>query len=250
MKTTRKLFPAIAMLLLAAVMMSTATYAWFSMNTTVTATGMQIEAKSDQTFLLISAKETTAQKIREEFADDGLTSRNAVLPAVTKVYPATVKNDKLPTKDSDLEFYYAVGTAYDDGTAKDGNYTKITDSNIANYVVKYTFYITVAEGALPASDIVVKGITFTGDDAVAAVVTTEYAAKVFKANSGEDDTILSSGLHADDPELAGKITDGDVLAVNVYVYYDGEDATVKSSNAGNLNNATIEITFGVKDATP
>ena len=44
MKNTRKLIPAIAMLLISAVMMSTASFAWFTMNTQVEANGMQITA--------------------------------------------------------------------------------------------------------------------------------------------------------------------------------------------------------------
>ena len=53
-KSFKKLIPAIAMLLLSAVLMGTSTYAWFSMNTKVTATGMQVQAKAESG-LLISA---------------------------------------------------------------------------------------------------------------------------------------------------------------------------------------------------
>ena len=44
MKKMRKLIPAFAMLMIAAVMMSTASFAWFTMNDTVTATGMEVKA--------------------------------------------------------------------------------------------------------------------------------------------------------------------------------------------------------------
>ena len=46
MKLSRKLVPAIAMLLVSAVMLSTASFAWFSMNTTVSATGVQVQAQA------------------------------------------------------------------------------------------------------------------------------------------------------------------------------------------------------------
>lgn len=58
MKVTRKLIPAVVLLLVSAMMLSTASYAWFSMNKDVTATGMQIEAKSDAQFLIINAGST------------------------------------------------------------------------------------------------------------------------------------------------------------------------------------------------
>ena len=44
MKKFRKLVPALCMLLVSAVLMGTSTYAWFSMNRTVDASGMQISA--------------------------------------------------------------------------------------------------------------------------------------------------------------------------------------------------------------
>lgn len=44
MKNTRKLIPAIAMLLVSAVMMSTASFAWFTMNSKVEATGISMTA--------------------------------------------------------------------------------------------------------------------------------------------------------------------------------------------------------------
>ncbi len=52
MKNTRKLIPAIAMLLVSAIMMSTASYAWFSMNSEVKATGMQVTAKAESSLLI------------------------------------------------------------------------------------------------------------------------------------------------------------------------------------------------------
>ena len=42
-KNARKLIPAVAMLLVSASMLSTASYAWFSMNNKVTANGMKVD---------------------------------------------------------------------------------------------------------------------------------------------------------------------------------------------------------------
>ena len=53
MKHTKKLIPAIGMLLLSACMLVTSTFAWFSMNENVTATGMNVVAKGDQVYLQI-----------------------------------------------------------------------------------------------------------------------------------------------------------------------------------------------------
>lgn len=57
MKKFKKLIPALCMLLVSAVMLGSTTFAWFSMNKTVTATGMEIKAEVP-TQLLISHNNT------------------------------------------------------------------------------------------------------------------------------------------------------------------------------------------------
>ena len=61
MKFSRKLLPAIAMLLISAVMMSTASFAWFSTNTTAKANGISVQISAAKN-LLISADEANAFK--------------------------------------------------------------------------------------------------------------------------------------------------------------------------------------------
>ena len=55
----KKLIPALALLLVSAVMLGTSSFAWFSMNTSVTATGMSVTATAP-TSLLISTTSATA----------------------------------------------------------------------------------------------------------------------------------------------------------------------------------------------
>ena len=57
----KKLIPALCMLLVAAALLGTSTYAWFSMNATVNATGMQVTAKSNAGFLLITDSDNAAE---------------------------------------------------------------------------------------------------------------------------------------------------------------------------------------------
>ena len=53
MKKMRRLIPAIAMLLVSAVMLSTASFAWFTMGTTATAEGMKVTAQAASSLLII-----------------------------------------------------------------------------------------------------------------------------------------------------------------------------------------------------
>lgn len=59
-KLTRKLFVSIMTLVLTVMALGTSTFAWFSMNTTATATGMTVTAKSNATYLLIGATDAIA----------------------------------------------------------------------------------------------------------------------------------------------------------------------------------------------
>ena len=79
MKKMRRLIPAFAMLLIAATMLSTASFAWFTMSTNVTASGMQIQAQADSS-LVISREPLTY--------NSGLASVDFAAP-VKKLVPMT-----------------------------------------------------------------------------------------------------------------------------------------------------------------
>jgi len=57
--TARKLMPAFAMLAVSAMSLSSVTYAWFSMNTQVTATGMQVKAKAEGGIVISNSQKST-----------------------------------------------------------------------------------------------------------------------------------------------------------------------------------------------
>lgn len=54
----KKLIPAIGMTFLGAALLGTSTFAWFSANKTVTATGMKLQAKADSSLLISNTKES------------------------------------------------------------------------------------------------------------------------------------------------------------------------------------------------
>ena len=65
MKKFRKLIPALALLLVSAVLMSTASYAWFSMNNKVTVTGMEVKTQVSSN-LLIAEDELTSTSLKSD----------------------------------------------------------------------------------------------------------------------------------------------------------------------------------------
>ena len=249
MKKMRKLLPALAMLLVSAVMMSTASYAWFAMNNTVSASGMLVKAKSDQTYLLIS--ETPAAEGADEKTHAAAIQTQAITSIETvsttgknlEVYPAALKAGS--TNRGNIVFYTAVGTDFDDATAVESSKTDIASSALSKYVVKYTLYLTVADDAVSAENLKISGVTIEGDSAVSVVVATDDAIVEIKETTGEDYTsAVISG--------SKKITDESVYVVDVYVFYDGNETTVTTENANNLADTTVSISFsvnGVADAT-
>lgn len=65
MKLSRRLIPAFAMLLVSAVLMSTASYAWFTMNTSVTAQGMSVTATASDSLVIKHSEEDTFTNVAD-----------------------------------------------------------------------------------------------------------------------------------------------------------------------------------------
>ena len=66
MKKFKKLIPALALLLVSAVLMSTASYAWFSMNNKVTVTGMEVKTQVSSNLLIAKDTLENTQKLTDE----------------------------------------------------------------------------------------------------------------------------------------------------------------------------------------
>lgn len=89
MKKMRKLIPALSMLMVAAIMLTTASFAWFTMNETVTATGVQIQAKSDGS-LIIGTSPLTWQS---NGTSVDVSEANEAFKAVRKLTPVNFLKD-------------------------------------------------------------------------------------------------------------------------------------------------------------
>ena len=74
--TARKLLPAFAMLTVSAISLSSATYAWFTMNKTVNVTNMQVKAKAEKGLLInevAAIDSTTWDELATSTADTNFT---------------------------------------------------------------------------------------------------------------------------------------------------------------------------------
>ncbi len=122
MKKFRKLIPALALLLVSAVLMSTASYAWFSMNNKVTVTGMKVKAKAEGG-LLVSA--TAQNNTWSNSATVLLGKEVQLLPASTSDgatwYHAHSKVSNTAVSFADGDGYYVLTNGSSDDVAPTGS---------------------------------------------------------------------------------------------------------------------------------
>lgn len=136
MKKMRRMIPAFAMLMVAAIMLSTASYAWFTMNEQVTASGMQVQAKAAGS-LLISRKRMTASSkdISVDFTD--ITKKN--LKPITYIEADT---DWQAVLDAEVDPLY--------GTITKGSLDSVDVVAPGEYFYEQVVYIATAGNAYKA----------------------------------------------------------------------------------------------------
>ncbi len=220
-KLNRKLIPAFAMLLLSAVLMSTASFAWFSMNGDVKATGMSVSATAPAAlWISTSANANFGTSITLEGKSGQITPVTYTLQENDKTNADSWAFDVLTE-----EGYAAVGA---NGQVT-GTLADLVEADDGSNVLKQTFYLRL-EG---------KNISET-----------EYEKKAIKANikvtskNGSSDLIYQA-LHvaivaADAPAVGGTNPNSTAYSVGGSVLYDipNEAMTVKEGDT--VASATME----------
>ncbi len=230
----KKLIPAFALLLISAVVLSTASFAWFSMNTEVSASGMTITAKSDAVALVINSTNTAGS--------GGTTETTAVSGTLLPTAHNALTNKA--AADTVGNWYTKVADA-PTASASTGDATALTE--FTGYVVSKTVYISMATGSNPTTDLIVKGVTITKDSGTATNlapvrVVIASAAGVVEYKYGASGATLVSGTNT---ALAAQVTATECIAVTIYVYYDGNDDSVYTNVSNNIAGASIAVDFSV-----
>ncbi|MBR6051789.1 MAG: hypothetical protein IKP68_11390 [Clostridia bacterium] len=270
MKTMKKLIPALAMLLVSAVLLGTSTFAWFSMNTRVTATGMQVVAKSNNTYLLISKTNTTASAIQGEnlltVTLDGPKSLFPAAPCLTSdqadylttsgktvndatITTAGVQVTNAATAAVVTNWYTATASSSAAATMLTGSARQLVA--FTDYVDVQSVYMTVSVGSNTATNLTVTP-TFAqvgtpedgkGDlSAVKAIIITSDGGYAAINSSDNGNAIDIKGSNT-------PLTSTTVVTVTVYLYVDGDAANVYTNNKANLLGVTLGLQFDVT-ATP
>ena len=256
----KQLAAAIAMLLVAVVALGTASYAWFVSNNTVTATTTNISAQSNSAYLVIDnaaagstkTTSTSAATASETFSPD------------TKLYPAQWKNnfDSAGKKSGDegftsvvYQFESAYASAKDAATEKEGTRFAVGNPETAatkDYTLANTFYIGTGTYDGTFTNLKVTGVTVNNttssqlENAMRVLVTCGSEWTVWSKAGIESGSHQTSST-ADGIIKESGITKGTDATVKVYVYYDGADSKVFTTNLENLKDCGVTVTF---EATP
>lgn len=258
MNMKRKLIPALAMLLISATMLTSASFAWFSMNSEVKATGMQVQATAEQGILI---------------APNGTESWGASAEALTST--ATL----LPTSTSDFTNWYT-NTSKDPAAANAGTSgttngaSKILDivdstgigvSNKKNYYLKNTFKIKASGTENFSTKLYIKSVSVTTgtkgttelNGAVRVGVkcgsfltiygsTSKSTSSYYVGNQKSTATEINA-YNTANTEITGieSISPSLPSIIDVYVWYEGEDAACISNNilGKTVDNMKVDVTF-------
>ena len=242
----KKLIPALCMLLVAATLLGTSTYAWFSMNTQVTASGMSVTASAPKS-LLISTSEDTG------FGNTvSLTSMTTVAGTIV---PSHYNEKMLFAKlnNSGTALVDQAGDTY--GVAKTEMDAFIAGSD-ATFPTGKT-YIAQTEEDYFKDDIYLKyeGENGTANITLSVAFATENtdpvktAMHVVVVNS-EGTVVLDYDMSeaGTAKDISGAVLTANEAATKYTVYYflDGEDAECKNSNITANNTIGVTLTFAIK----
>ncbi len=289
----RELLAAIAMVLVAAVALSGSTFAWFAMNTQVSATGTQVKAVAEDGILIINeldADEAQNWRNTTQASYSMLASLAPTSTANVSTWFHNSSTDQDDAKAGQLASTYETLSSNanwmrDEGDGKTGVYfidsdtDDVKDTDEKAYVLLNKFYIKSSSNEIVLGndktykDLYVNKIEVTGTGTSAALdaslriavkigskitiyapvtgATTTY--KVGGSDSGTSVTAVAvpaGGIVNTAQTLASipAISTAKLSTVeaDVYVYFEGEDAGLKSANlAATLDTLNITVTFGI-----
>lgn len=232
---------AIAMVLVAAVALGSATFAWFVSNNKVDATTSNITAQSNAAFMYIRDEKTESK--------DLLTDKSSVTKK--SLYPAHWANGTDTTPyDTLAMFYTAFGTSATNGAKVDKSVKLVpaqgTDAAgtpaaavAGDYAVKNTFYVG-SKGA-DLTNLKVESCSIKAEDSDGSAFDSALRVLVTCGDKwvlcGPNSVLASSG---GDSVLAPTVSATE-SEIKMFVFYDGDDAEIYTNNLDALKTASKRI---------
>lgn len=229
----KKLIPTISMIALGAAMLGTSTYAWFSANTTVTATGLQMSAKASSSLLISNTSSSTGFSNTVALANDVTDPNTNFAPTQDTQSGNTLTFKRLTTADMQhVNPDGSIATGYTpvmEATTKDNYHDTVWLRYEGSSTATVTFKASIANAE--ATDAIYKAMhvaVLTGNTKYEI----EFAALDTQVTCGSSISIAA----------------GSTAECNVYAWVDGEDSDCKNANAKAGNTFTIDLEFSIPAA--
>lgn len=250
MKAMRKILPALCMLLVSAVMLGSSTFAWFSSNSSVSASGMQISVSTPTSLFISTESSTDASKFS-----------NSATFALESGWGTSITNGVMPTTirngtDGAIEFKKlndeALKKVPESGTYKP-NDNELIDGKAEVFFDK--FWLKVAgEDSTAAKAVYFKLSIDSGNTGDVAPIWKAVHVAIYK-NGKELDNIDLGGT-SDSATEVGKYLKLDDISANaaaseysIYVYVDGNDTDCTNANAKKkLTDLKLSVVFSFNNS--
>ena len=265
MKKTKIIIPALGLLVLSTAASVSGTVAWFSMNTEVTATGMQVKAKAQEGLVISNAADGTynasAASVKNSCAE--------LYPASTYNFSTWLTSVSTNPGAANTQQAYTAATAWDFSSPSTPGYYVVHD-----YYIRSSSASALTVASLDVLDVSAKlgtgnpaaqelskalrvGINFDGSSnkyiyapitGFTATVSVQKAAGAYSsvAADRQDVTALAGSTDSNDTTVTSiPANTANGKHVYIYVWYEGEDAACVSNNiVEELETLSIEVTFG------
>ena len=251
----KKLIPAIALLVISSLLLSVASYAWFSMNTTVSATNMSVKATTSKN-LVIKLSETPDTPLAWNQSVSAATTLTSMLPVST----SDLTNWFTTTEQGKAKVDFNTGVI---AGAAEGDFAAATNpvgGTTGFYYLKKSFDIKVsAEGAASYSSLYVSDITISVPStlnisksirvgvmigATFFIYTPNGGQTSYDAITATDGTpgaVTAYSAYTDARDLGA--VDADGVTADVYIWYEGQDTNNTSFNAMDSEAVEFAISF-------
>lgn len=246
--TRKKLMASASMLMVSVMMLGSATYAWFTMNTEVSVDGMQVQARGEYGIVVANAADGTY----DASATSVKTTAAEIYPGSTSDLTNWFHSSSTKSDEANTQRAYTAGTAW----------TANTDATTRGNYVVHDFYLksTKTDSALTFTKLVIKDLAVTGgvgDPAsqdlskalrVGVLIDGDTTPYIFSVNGGNASYSVTTAtgayaaanmttvnaITADNADTT--ITSLPVLTTNapvhvqVFIWFEGEDANCISDN--------------------
>lgn len=243
----KKLIPALVLLLVSAIVLSTSSYAWFSMNTQVTASGMEVTAKAPAS-LLISTDGTNFGATADLKSDTALAEKIFPTYYNKKYLFAKLKENGMALVNQNGELTGAAKVELESFKDSETETFPATTYIVETYVDYFKDELWLKYDGEGGTVSIKVRADFTGDSSALAI---KNAMHVLLVPDGDEDAGVVD-IDMSNGSTGATLT---TLTANtpakkyvVYYFLDGEDSDCTNTNITGDAILSVELTFSISIA--